>query len=241
MARNEEPRRWANTPGSERESQRRVSDSVRQSLGDLVADASGLLIVSAHAGPRFVLADLLRSIRPDLVVVTANPEQWRPDERRSVANGDATVDDVLRLQFLRMYTALRSGGVGMISPDGGRGEVGWPVEILRTRVAISGAAAAMARTSGCDSVPVVATWAGDQLAVDIATPLAPRISGNATSWDQEWIEGYATWLEHLYRADAMNWRLPTGLTLEFFEPSTVVTQWHHAYNRMVAAARASPA
>jgi hypothetical protein len=236
---NEAPRRWAHTPGSQREALRRVSASARQSLVGLIGDASGLLIVSAHAGPRFVLVDLLRSIRHDLVVVTANPEQWGRDDRRSVANGDATVADVLRLQFLRLYTALGSGGVGLISPDGGRGEVGWPVEVLRTQVEISGAAAAMARTIGCDSVPVVATWARDQLAVDIAAPLVPTTSGSATSWDQEWVEGYAAWLEHVYRADPMNWRLPTALTLEFFERSAAVTEWHHDYNRMVARIRAA--
>ncbi len=239
MVANEAPRRWAHTPGSQREALRRVSATVRQSVVDLIGDASGVLLLSAHAGPRFVLVDLLRSIRADIVVVTANPEQWNDDERSSVAAGDSTVADVLRLQFLRLYAALDSGGVGLVSPDGGLGEVGASVEILGTTVTLSRAAAAMARTTAVASVPVVATWAGDQVAVDIAAPLDGTRSGSGRQQDQHWTEAYARWLDGVYRADAMNWRLPTGLTLEFFERSAALTEWHHDYNRMVARIRTS--
>ena len=241
MVANEAPRRWAHTAGSQRDAMPRVSDSARQSVVDLIGDAAGLLLASAHAGPRFVLVDLLRSIRGDIVVVTANPEHWNDDERRSVAAGEATVADVLRLQFLRLYAALGSGGVGVVSPDGGRGEVGASVEILGITVTLSHAPAAMARTTACTTVPMVATWAGDEVAVDIAAPLYGTRSPSRRQQDQDWTAAYVSWLEGVYRADAMNWRLPTGLTLEFFERSAALTEWHHDYNRMVARTRASSA
>jgi len=237
IAANELPRVWANDPASQPRVRAVVARDDRVRLGALLRSPTRVLIVGAHAGPRFVVPELIRTERPDAVVLSANPEHWRHDERTAVASGRTTRAELLRLRYVEAFTALRNGGVAYASPDGGLGENLDDAVVLGVGVRLSRAIAALARLTGATSVPVAPVWRRGAVRLVVGDPLDPTHITDDTGWERAWLEGYAAWLEGVYRSDAMTWRIPTGVTAAFFEPDARIMEWRRTYNRRIAALR----